>query len=252
MAIYAIGDIQGCYRELRDLLQRIQFQPHHDQLWFCGDLVNRGKNSLDVLRFIAQLPIEPVIVLGNHDLHLLAVASGGATLNAEDTFIDVLDAADCPALCDWLSKQKIFHYDEKLGYALCHAGIAPSWDLQLAIQCAQEVENVIREYPAADFYRNLYGNKPNCWSDDLCGIDRMRFIVNAYTRMRFCDAQGCLDFSFKGRLGEQPPQLLPWFEVSGRKTAGLSILFGHWAALEGKTKKKEFTPWIRDVSGEII
>lgn len=249
MPTYVIGDVQGCYDELQDLLKRFQFQPHSDQLWFCGDLVNRGKNSLGVLRFLSELPIGPVIALGNHDLHLLAVASGAARLRSEDTFVDVLEAHDGIQLCQWLTQQKLLHHDEALGFTLSHAGIAPQWDLQVAIGCAREVEKILHENPSEEFYRQLYGNDPACWSDSLTGVARIRFIVNAFTRMRFCDEKGCLDFSFKGKPGEQPFGLFPWFEIPCLKTQGINILFGHWAALEGKLTAQEFMPWTQDVSG---
>ena len=235
MATYAIGDVQGCYDELCDLLKLVRYQPSSDRLWFCGDLVNRGKQSLAVLRFISELALQPIVVLGNHDLHLLAVAQGAVKLNAADTFHDVLDAADSHELCQWLLQQKILHHDEHLGFAMTHAGILPSWDLETAKQCAFDVEQLLQSYPDATFYQQLYGTHPLCWSERLEGYERIRFIVNTFTRMRYCDERGCLNFSFKGKPGTQPENIFPWFQVSNRKTAQLKILFGHWAALEGKT-----------------
>jgi bis(5'-nucleosyl)-tetraphosphatase (symmetrical) len=232
VATYAIGDVQGCYDELQDLLRHISFDADNDTLWFAGDLVNRGPNSLEVLRFVKGLP-SAVVVLGNHDLHLLSIANGHPF--KDHALHDVLVAPDRDELMQWLREQPLLHYDKKLGYALVHAGIPPQWSLKQAIRHAAEVEQVLQSERYAEFLEHLYGNKPSRWSNSLKGWSRLRFITNALTRLRFCDPSGKLDFSAKGRIGMQPTGFLPWFKVPGRATEEVNILFGHWAALEGKT-----------------
>lgn len=230
MATYAIGDVQGCYESLRRLLDRVRFDPKCDRIWFTGDLVNRGPDSLRVLRFVKNLGSSAVTVLGNHDLHLLAVAAGIGKKKAQDTLDDVLAAADRHELISWLRNQPLLHHDAYLGYTLVHAGLLPSWDLSLALNLAREVETVLKRDEDA-FFEQMYGNEPNRWSDDLRDVERRRVIVNAFTRLRYCDADGCMDLRQKGPLGTQPPGLFPWFQVPGRRSSKQRIVFGHWSAL---------------------
>ncbi|AHF05088.1 diadenosine tetraphosphatase [Marichromatium purpuratum 984] len=231
MAIYAIGDIQGCHSELMALLERLAFDPARDRLWFAGDLVNRGPDSLAVLRFVRGLGERAVVVLGNHDLHLLALAAGNRKHAGKSTLGAVLDAPDRDVLLDWLRHRPLLHHDAALGYAMVHAGLAPQWDLAEAIDCAAELEGVLRGPHHRDFLRAMYGNQPARWSGALRGTERWRFITNAFTRLRYCTADGTLAFKEKGVLGAQSPGLLPWFQVPGRRSAASRILFGHWSTL---------------------
>ncbi|MGH8402201.1 MAG: symmetrical bis(5'-nucleosyl)-tetraphosphatase, partial [Gammaproteobacteria bacterium] len=241
MAIFAIGDIQGCYDELRHLLDRIRFNPAEDTLWLTGDLVNRGPKSLDVLRFVKDLGDNAICVLGNHDLHLLALASGQDKHKSADTLDAVLAAPDRDTLLDWLRHRPLLHHDAALGYTLIHAGLPPQWDLETATDCAHELENVLRDNAYREFFNHMYGNQPNHWSPDLSGIERLRFIVNCFTRLRYCTADGILDLTSKGAPGSQPEPYMPWFEVPDRASATLHILFGHWAAL-GEVKGHNVYP----------
>ncbi|HWP94996.1 MAG TPA: symmetrical bis(5'-nucleosyl)-tetraphosphatase [Gammaproteobacteria bacterium] len=231
MAVYAIGDIQGCHDELRALLARLDFDPQRDRLWFTGDLVNRGPHSLAVLRFVKALGERAVTVLGNHDLHLLAVAAGARPLKARDTFGDVLAAPDREPLLEWLRHRPLLHHDESLGWTLVHAGLPPQWDLAQARACAAELEAVLRGPHWREFLHEMYGNEPDRWSDTLTGKARLRFIVNAFTRLRYCSADGRLDLATKLAPGSQPEGFMPWFEVPGRASAVLRIVFGHWSTL---------------------
>lgn len=233
MSVYAIGDIQGCFDPLRRLLDIIQFDPAHDELWLTGDLVNRGSKSLDVLRFIYSLGDRHKLVLGNHDLHLLAVALAEVPIRNSDTFRDILSAPDRDELLYWLKKKPLLHVDEKLNYVLTHAGIAPLWDLSQAKNLASEVSQVLQSSSAINFLIHLYGNEPARWDDQLTGFDRLRCITNYFTRMRFCYADGALELSFKGAIEKKPSHLLPWFALPSRKLISLKIIFGHWAALGG-------------------
>jgi bis(5'-nucleosyl)-tetraphosphatase (symmetrical) len=230
MAVYAVGDIQGCYDELRALLDGLHFDPADDVLWLVGDLVNRGPKSLETLRFVRDLGTAAVTVLGNHDLHLIAASHGRLLGRGGHTLDAVLTAPDREELVDWLRRQPLLHHDEQLGYTMIHAGLPPQWDLDLAQRCAREVEAVLRGPRLEEFIGHMYGNKPNRWSDDLDGWDRLRFAVNCFTRTRYCDARGRLDFKAKGTPGSQPPGLYPWFEVP-RASRDLRIVFGHWSAL---------------------
>lgn len=233
MATYAIGDVQGCYDELRQLLNLIKFKPQVDVLWFCGDLVNRGPKSLEVLRYVRDLP-NKVVILGNHDLHLLSIEAHPRFIHFEDTLQKLVEAPDCAELCAWLRQQPLLHYDEALNYVMVHAGLPPQWDLQQAKICAREIEHVLQGQNYAAFLQHMYGNEPKQWSVQLAGWDRLRFIVNCLTRLRFCDDEGNIHLEYKGPLGSQPANLFPWYEISWRLSHNLKILFGHWAALEGK------------------
>ncbi len=241
MAVFAVGDIQGCHDELMQLLERIRFDPAEDHLWFTGDLVNRGPKSLQVLRYVRALGERAVCVLGNHDLHLLAVASGTAQLKAGDTLDAVLAAPDRDELLHWLRQLPLLHHDATLGYTLVHAGLPPQWDLATAQACARELETVLRGEDCAAFFRHMYGNEPRRWTPALAGMERLRFIVNCYTRMRYCDADGALDLKAKGPPGSQPEGLMPWFEVPGRLNRELHILFGHWSTV-GESRDRNVLP----------
>ena len=231
MAIYAIGDIQGCFDDLQALLELIHFNPQQDQLWFAGDLVNRGPKSLETLYFIRDLGDRAVCVLGNHDLHLIAATYGHPLDNDDHTLDAILGAPDRDELIDWLRHQPLLHHDAALGYSMIHAGLPPQWDLELARQCALEVETALRSDNVADFIEHMYGNKPRRWSDKLGGWKRMRFTVNCLTRLRFCDDQGRLALKYKGPPGSQPDGICPWFEAPDRKNSDLNIVFGHWSTL---------------------
>lgn len=233
MAVYAIGDIQGCYDELQELLASLHFDRHQDRLWFVGDLVNRGPKSLETLRFVRGLGPAAVSVLGNHDLHLLAAAHGIHPGSVDDDTLEpILAAPDREELIDWLRRLPLLHYDGKLGYLMVHAGLPPQWDLALAQRCAAEVEAVLRGDRLEAFLSRMYGNKPKHWSENLEGWDRLRFIVNCFTRMRFCDRDGRLELKCTGAPGSQPEGYYPWYEIPGRASIGTNIIFGHWSTLQ--------------------
>jgi bis(5'-nucleosyl)-tetraphosphatase (symmetrical) len=230
MAVYAIGDLQGCYTELRQLLDTLRFDPARDRLWFVGDLVNRGPESLQCLRFVKSLGDGAVVTLGNHDLSLLLIMAG-VKLTPHHTVGDILRADDRAGLFDWLRRRPLLHRDPELDYVMIHAGLPPQWDLATAMRCARELENVLRGEDYLEYFRNMYGDKPDLWSEDLRGVERWRFITNCFTRMRYCTAEGRLDLDAKARPGKQDKNLLPWFQVPGRRSAGTRILFGHWSTL---------------------
>jgi len=231
MPIYAIGDIQGCHDELTALLDALKFDPGRDRVLFTGDLVNRGPKSVEVLRLVKSLGDAAVTVLGNHDLHLLAAARGHGDGKAGDTFHDVLAAPDRDELLDWLRHRPLLHREPALDVTLIHAGLPPQWDLDTAAACAAGVEAVLRGNEIDDYFENMYGNRPDVWSMALSGWDRLRFITNCFTRLRYCDADGRVALKAKGAPGSQPPGYLPWFQVPGRRSAGHMILFGHWSTL---------------------
>ncbi len=240
MATYAIGDLQGCYSELIDLLGQIDFDGGSDRLWFTGDLVNRGPQSLDCLRFVKALGRTAVTVLGNHDLHLLAMAAGKMTLKKNDTVEDILTADDREELLDWLRHQPLMYYDK--GYLMVHAGLPPQWDAERARELASEVETVLRSDGADEFYDHMYGNQPDTWSEDMEGMDRLRYITNCFTRIRYCHEDGRLDLDDKNPPGKQIEDLIPWFQFDSRATKHIPILFGHWASLPFGNIK-DFTPY---------
>jgi bis(5'-nucleosyl)-tetraphosphatase (symmetrical) len=229
VATYAIGDVQGCCDGLHALLGEIGFSPSRDVLWFVGDLVNRGTQSADVLRFVRSLGERAIVVHGNHDLHTLAVVAGKAKRRADDTLEDLLAAPDRDELLDWLRMRPLLHVDRE--YVMVHAGLLPSWSLAQAAELAAEVEGALRAPTHLDLYPSLYGAKPAAWNDALRGPERLRVIVNAMTRMRFCTPDGAMDFSVKGEVEKALPGYLPWFEVPDRKTRGVPIVCGHWSAL---------------------
>lgn len=229
MATYAIGDLQGCYSDLRQLLQQFEFDPRQDRLWLTGDLVNRGPESLEALRYIKSLGDAAVTVLGNHDLHLLAVAEGVQQEKHRDTLAEILDAPDRPALLGWLRHRPLLYREGN--NLLVHAGLLPQWTPEQAAELAKEVETALRGNGYRQFLAEMYGNEPDEWRQDLTGINRLRVVINAMTRMRFITREGKMNFSDKGTLDSAPPGYLPWFEAPGRRSAGARIVFGHWSAL---------------------
>ena len=230
MSTYAIGDIQGCYDQLRRLLDKIAFEPARDNLWMVGDLVNRGLQSLAVVRFVKSLGDRALTVLGNHDLALLVVASGVKKAHRSDTFGDILAAPDRDELVDWMRHQKMMHAEGS--YAMVHAGLLPQWTAVQALALAREVEAALQgpEYP--EFIRHMYGNEPTRWRDELTGFDRLRVITNAMTRMRLTTADGDMEFSHKTNLDNLPTGFMPWYDGPGHASRhATTIIFGHWAAL---------------------
>jgi bis(5'-nucleosyl)-tetraphosphatase (symmetrical) len=231
MALYAIGDVQGCNAELGALLDTLRFRPDRDRIWFVGDLVNRGPDSLGVLRRVRSLGEAATVTLGNHDLHLLAVAYGCARERDDDTLGDVLSAPDRAALFDWLASRPLLHEDLALKACVLHAGMAPQWDWPLARSCAREFESALRRDPQHVLER-LYGDLPDRWNDALAGEERLRFIVNCFTRLRYLDAQGRLMLRAKGAPKKsQSKALIPWFEADGARWRGPRVVFGHWSTL---------------------
>lgn len=230
MATYAIGDIQGCFHSLQALLERCAFDPARDRLWLVGDLINRGPRSLETLRFVRDLGDRAVTVLGNHDLYLLMVAEGAARFRGkDDTLHAVLDAPDCADLLHWLRHQPLCHTEG--GYCLVHAGLLPQWTTARARQLAREVEAALQGVQYPDFIAHLWGSEPAAWSDALTGWARLRVIVNAMTRMRFCTPDGVMDFHTKGELAQAPAGHLPWFEAPSRQSTDRIVITGHWSAL---------------------
>jgi bis(5'-nucleosyl)-tetraphosphatase (symmetrical) len=233
MATYAIGDIQGCCDEFEVLLAQLHFDPARDRLWLTGDLVNRGPRSLDVLRRVKRLGSAAITVLGNHDLHLLAVAlAPNERVKPQDTLEPVLAAPDRDELLTWLRSQPLLHHDATLGYTMIHAGLPPQWDLQTAQSCAQELEQALRDDArCVELFTHMYGDRPDRWSENLRGVDRLRFITNCLTRLRFCRSDGTLELKFKGEIDAAPQGVLPWFRVPQRRSRELRIVCGHWSAL---------------------
>jgi bis(5'-nucleosyl)-tetraphosphatase (symmetrical) len=239
VSTYVVGDIQGCLQPLKCLLRTVRFNPDKDVLWSVGDIVNRGPKSLSALRFLYKMRQNLVVVLGNHDLHLLAVAAGVRQPSRSDTFDKILKARDRDELLHWLVQQPLIHHEH--GHTLVHAGIPPQWTVQQAIGYAREVEAALRSPDYVTFLGAMYGNEPALWSDDLTGMARLRLITNYLTRMRFCTREGILDLQSKGstpipgvaNLGNR--KVAAWFSHKERKTADDRILFGHWATIAGHT-----------------
>jgi bis(5'-nucleosyl)-tetraphosphatase (symmetrical) len=229
MATYAIGDIQGCHASLQHLLHKIRFDPSVDRLWLVGDLVNRGSGSLAVLRWAKAHEDSVITVLGNHDLHALVVYEGFAAAHRLDTLDELLTAADAPLLFDWLRQQKLAYAQDN--YLLVHAGLLPQWNVEQVIRLAGEVESALCSPDYRGFLRQMYGDQPNAWRDDLSGVDRLRVITNALTRLRVCTATGEMEFKFKGKLVDMPHGYHAWFDLSTRASQNNTIVFGHWSAL---------------------
>ena len=234
VADYVIGDVQGCYEPLMRLLENIQFDEKKDRLWFVGDLVNRGTHSLEVLRFIKALVLTPRITLGNHDLYLLTRLFTASTWsNPDDTLDAILNAPDAEELGQWLRLQPLLYYDNAFNVAMCHAGIAPIWNLEQAMAYAIDVEDVLRGDDYVAYLTALYGNEPNYWHESIKGMDRLRVITNYFTRMRFCDAQGRLCLTNKGSPDVAPNGCYPWYALPTRVPIQATLVFGHWAAIGG-------------------
>lgn len=232
MSTYVIGDIQGCYADLFRLLKELNFSTDKDTLWSVGDLVNRGPQSLEVLRFFKALGQKAVVVLGNHDLHLLAVGAGHTDyLKPKDTLSPILQAADRDELLTWLRHRPLLHHDSTLGFTMIHAGLPPQWDLTTAQQCANAVEMALQSDQNTDYLASLYGNQPKQWSTALTGWERLRFITNCFTRLRYCDSQGALTFKNKRAPHWDNRHEQPWFALPERKTHHERIVFGHWSTL---------------------
>ena len=229
MAIYAVGDIQGCYTELMQLLDKIRFDQAVDKLWLVGDLVNRGADSLQVLRLVKSLGESAITVLGNHDLHLLAVAAGTSRLHRGDTLDEILAAPDREELLSWLRHQRLMHVEGD--YVLVHAGLLPGWTVKQAARLAGEVEKSLQSLDYIEYLSRMYGNQPAAWDDGLTGFKRLRVITNALTRMRICTLDGEMEFDFKAEQHKIPQGYLPWFDVPDRASTNKTVIFGHWSAL---------------------
>lgn len=228
MSRYAIGDIQGCCTELRTLLTRIDFSADRDRLWLVGDLVNRGPQSLEALRLVRALGDNAVVVLGNHDLHLLAVACGCQNARRSDTLNEILRAPDRDALLEWLATRQLAHFEA--GDLLVHAGVVPQWSVETTLGLAREVEAALRSDPRR-LFEHMYGDEPDHWSADLQGTDRLRFAINVLTRMRVCTSEGRINLRLKGKPPAPGSPWLPWFDIDSRRTRATRVVFGHWSAL---------------------
>lgn len=234
MSTYLIGDIHGCFHELRALLTQVEFSPEKDTLWLTGDLVARGPDSLAVLRYIRSLGSSVRMVLGNHDLHLLAVYAGISRNKPKDKLTPLLEAEDADSLINWLRRQPLLQVDKEKKLVMSHAGITPQWTLEAAQACARDAESLLSSDSYPLFLDAMYGDLPNNWSENLSGLARLRFITNAFTRMRYCFPNGQLDMYAKEAPADVPAPLKPWFALPGQIPADYAIIFGHWASLEGK------------------
>jgi bis(5'-nucleosyl)-tetraphosphatase (symmetrical) len=229
MSTFAIGDVQGCYDDLRRLLDHIAFDPGCDRLWLVGDLVNRGPQSAATLRFVKSLGSAATAILGNHDLHTMVVAAGVRDPHHGDTIDDILSASDRDELLHWLRHCPLMHHEGS--NAMVHAGLLPQWTVAEARRLAGEVEVVLRSDEHGEFFRHMYGNKPRRWKNSLTGYDRLRVIVNAMTRLRLCDDGGGMEFAHKTAPVDMPDGYQPWFDMEGRRGTDARVIFGHWAAL---------------------
>jgi len=233
MSTYIVGDLQGCLAPLQKMLKQRAFKSAADRLLLVGDLVNRGPASLDTLRFVRDLGDSAITVLGNHDLHLLAVANGVRKPSPKDTLDDILNAPDCDELMDWLRTRPLLYRDNQFGLILVHAGIHAHWDLPLALKLAHELESALSADSYRDFLQHMYGNCPSQWSNNLGKRRRQRFAVNVFTRMRYCRRDGTLDFDHSGPPSSAPPALIPWYRVPRRQLVDQPIVFGHWSSHPG-------------------
>jgi len=229
MSVYVVGDIQGCFVELQLLLKKVAFDPAKDKLWLVGDLVNRGSGSLEVLRLVKALGDAAITVLGNHDLHLLAVATGVAQLHRSDTLDEILAAPDRDELLEWLRQQRLMYVEGN--NVMVHAGLLPQWSIKQATVLAHEVETALRGRGYVKFLEHMYGNTPNSWDDELSGYKRLRVITNSFTRLRVCTQAGEMEYKFKGELEKMPAGYMPWFNVPTRASQDAAVFFGHWSAL---------------------
>ena len=231
MSAYAIGDVQGCYSELQNLLNEINFDERRDELWFTGDLVNKGPKSLQTLRFIKALGVNAKITLGNHDLHLLAVAKNIQPLLKKDTIQEILAADDVKELIDWLKSRPLLITDDNLNFTMVHAGLPPQWSLENAKEFAKECELILQSEKINKLLAEMYGDTPNIWVNSLQDYAKQRFIINCFTRIRFCNSDGMLDFDAKVAPGKQNTSLIPWYSLPNRKTKDNKIIFGHWSTV---------------------
>lgn len=234
MSTYVFGDLQGCFEEFQRLLEAIDYDPANDSLWFVGDLINRGPNNLETIEFIMDLK-DPVIVLGNHDLHFMAVAKGCKRPSRDDTLQDLLNSDRIHEIVDWLRNLPLVHHDAVRGYTMVHAGLPPIWDHQTSLERASELEAVLKSETYVDFLTAMYGSEPSMWNDELEGMDRLRLICNYFTRLRYCTSDGQLELSHKADI--RPAGYEPWFELPQPPREDTTILFGHWAALGGITDR---------------
>jgi bis(5'-nucleosyl)-tetraphosphatase (symmetrical) len=235
MSIYAIGDLQGCFDELQRLLDRLNFDPTKDRIWFTGDLVERGPKSLETLRFVYRLGDSATTVLGNHDLHLIAIHAGVRKPRPRSSINDILKAVDCDELIHWLRHRQVLHHDAELGFTMVHAGLLPQWSLEKAQTLAGELESALRSDDYLQFMANMYGNHPDQWSDLLQGWERLKVITNAFTRLRYCYADGRMDMRCTSSPGSEPKHLIPWYQMQERKNRDLNLVCGHWATLGYRT-----------------
>ena len=240
MSTYAIGDVQGCYRQLKELLVKLEFKSDKDKLWFAGDIVNRGPDSLKTIRFIKSLEDNAVTVLGNHDLHLLAIANGRKKQGKRDTIQPILEASDSDSLLDWLLHRPLVHYQEKNHICLVHAGVYPDWSLRQILNYSKELETVLQGPKSHEFFHHMYGDKPSKWSENLNGWDRLRFITNCFTRMRYINDDLKLRLKEKGAPVNKKDGIHPWFAFD-MEEKDLNIVFGHWSTL-ADPKEKHFYP----------
>lgn len=239
MSTYVIGDVQGCWRSLQALLNKIEFDQDEDVLWFAGDLINRGPNSLDVLYFVYALQ-NAIVVLGNHDLHFLACYYGQKQISEQDTFQDILAAPFVDKLAEWLCHQPLCYVDETHQAILTHAGIPPYWSLEQALQYANEVESILQSNQRNELFSNMYDqtDQSTLWDDAISGWERSRLIINHFTRMRFIDNNNNLNLSYKGEIKDAPNNLTPWFDLPRKEPLQCRLYFGHWAALQGHCTAK--------------
>lgn len=238
MATYIVGDLHGCFDELQLLLKQAAFNPEHDELWLTGDLVARGEKSLECLRFVKSLGKRATMVLGNHDLHLLSTLLGIKSVKPKDNVQPIFEAEDREDLQNWLRNQPLMAQHPVHGFLLAHAGISPEWDLATATACAREAEQVLKSENYADYLTQMYENQPDHWADDLQGVARWRYIVNVFTRMRFCYTDKRLDFACKLPMEDAPAELKAWFELDNPLFDQQPIIFGHWASLMGKSTRE--------------
>ena len=231
MATYVIGDVQGCFDELQELVRYINFNPKKDQLWFVGDLVNRGPKSLQTLRWVKSLGKSAVTVLGNHDLHLLAGHAGAKEISTTSSLHSVLQSKDIEKLISWLRQQSFMRFNKPLQFAMVHAGLAPQWSIKDALTYSREVEKVLKSKKYKEFLFQMYGDQPNHWDGRLKGWNRLRTITNFMTRLRYCNNNGEMSFVDKGPPGTQSIGMQPWYEIPSRKSQNTTVVFGHWSTL---------------------
>ncbi len=237
MSTYAIGDLQGCFIPLKKLLKKINFDPDKDKLWFVGDLVNRGPDSLGCLKFVKSLGKTATVVLGNHDLSLLSYWYTG--VKPSKLLLPIWEDKEVESLIHWLSLQPLAHYDKKLDFLMVHAGIPSDWGLKRTLRASNELQQIIQGKMSRYYFQNMWGDLPSKWNKKSQGIDRLRYITNALTRMRYCHQNGALDFEHKGPVGSHPDYLLPWFRLNRKKKLP-KVIFGHWASLMGETCSEQY------------